>query len=145
LKLMNKLSSKLSLALVLFSLTFNLMAQEGGGDGIDAVLQESFDDMYIVMGTGVGGAILGLSTLSFFDRPGDHLKNVWVGGALGVILGVGIITFKQATKSSDQLRSNFKSDKRNFDSIDERLAFDRESYEKRLSKELPAVGYQFSF
>lgn len=42
--------------------------------------------------SGLGGAVLGISTLSFYDRPQDHLSNVAVGGVLGVVLGSLYVT-----------------------------------------------------
>lgn len=46
---------------------------------------------------GLGGAILGLSTLSFYGRPQDELANIAVGFAVGVIAGTAYVTFKSAT------------------------------------------------
>ena len=46
---------------------------------------------------GLGGAILGLSTLSFYGRPQDHLSNIAVGFAIGVIAGTAVVTVKSAT------------------------------------------------
>ena len=40
----------------------------------------------------LGGAVLGISTLSFYDKPQDHLSNVAIGGALGVVLGSIYVT-----------------------------------------------------
>lgn len=42
--------------------------------------------------SGLGGAILGVSTLSFYDKPQDHLSNAVIGGALGVALGSIYVT-----------------------------------------------------
>lgn len=46
---------------------------------------------------GLAGAILGLSTLSFYGRPQEHLTNIAIGGALGVIAGAIFTTYKAAT------------------------------------------------
>jgi hypothetical protein len=46
---------------------------------------------------GLGGAILGLSTLSFYGRPQDELANIAIGFAVGVIAGTAYVTFKSAT------------------------------------------------
>jgi hypothetical protein len=54
----------------------------------------------IVM-AGLAGAILGLSTLSFYGRPQDRLSNVPVGFAFGVIIGAGYATYKAATEPHD--------------------------------------------
>lgn len=47
---------------------------------------------------GLAGAILGLSTLSFYGRPQDHLSNIAIGFALGVIGGATYTTYKAATQ-----------------------------------------------
>jgi hypothetical protein len=40
-----------------------------------------------IMFAGLGGAVLGLSTLSFYGEPQDHIGNIWTGLAVGVIGG----------------------------------------------------------
>lgn len=47
---------------------------------------------------GLAGAILGLSTLSFYGRPQDKLSNIAIGFAVGVIVGTGYTTYKAATR-----------------------------------------------
>lgn len=46
---------------------------------------------------GLGGAILGLSTLSFYGRPQEQLANIGIGFAVGVIAGTAYVTFRTAT------------------------------------------------
>lgn len=46
--------------------------------------------------TGLAGAVLGLSTLSFYGRPQERLSNIAVGGAVGLIIGAGYSTFQAA-------------------------------------------------
>lgn len=43
---------------------------------------------------GLGGAVLGLSTLSFYSRPQDKLSNIGVGAAVGVVVGTVYTTYK---------------------------------------------------
>lgn len=50
---------------------------------------------------GLAGAIFGLSTLSFYGRPQDHLSNIAIGFALGVIGGASYTTYKAATQPYD--------------------------------------------
>lgn len=50
---------------------------------------------------GLGGAILGLSTLSFYGRPQDKLSNIAIGFAFGVIGGTVLVTYKAATNPSE--------------------------------------------
>ena len=51
---------------------------------------------------GLGGAILGLSTLSFYGRPQDKLNNISIGFAVGVIIGTVYTTYQTATQSQYQ-------------------------------------------
>jgi len=46
---------------------------------------------------GLGGAIMGLSTLSFYGRPQEQLSNIAIGFAVGVIVGTVYVTFRSAT------------------------------------------------
>ncbi|MCB9027296.1 MAG: hypothetical protein H6625_13325 [Bdellovibrionaceae bacterium] len=48
--------------------------------------------------SGLAGAVLGLSTLSFHGRPQDKLSNIAVGFAIGIIAGTIYTTYKQATQ-----------------------------------------------
>jgi hypothetical protein len=50
---------------------------------------------------GLGGAVLGLSTLSFYGRPQDKLSNIAIGFAVGVISGTVLVTYKAATNPSE--------------------------------------------
>lgn len=59
---------------------------------------------------GLAGAVLGLSTLSFYGRPQDKLSNIAVGFAIGVISGTVYTTYQAATAPYDNyqvLRTNF--------------------------------------
>jgi len=51
----------------------------------------------VIIFAGLGGAILGLSTLSFYGRPQEKLANIAVGFALGVITGTIYVTYRAAT------------------------------------------------
>lgn len=50
---------------------------------------------------GLAGAILGLSTLSFFGRPQEKLSYIPIGFAIGVIGGAMFTTYKAATEPKD--------------------------------------------
>lgn len=52
----------------------------------------------IIVFSGLAGAILGLSTLSFYGRPQDKLVNIPIGAAVGIIIGTSYTTFKAATE-----------------------------------------------
>lgn len=46
---------------------------------------------------GLAGAILGLSTLSFYGRPQEKMLNIAYGAAVGIIIGASYTTYKAAT------------------------------------------------
>lgn len=73
----------------------------------EELINNSMKDLTLVVGSGIAGAVIGLSTLAFVDEPSDHLKNIVVGGAVGVIVGVGIVAFTQATKTNDIYQNAF--------------------------------------
>lgn len=41
----------------------------------------------------LGGAVLGTSTLPFYEEPGDHTKNIFYGAAFGAMVGVMISAY----------------------------------------------------
>lgn len=43
----------------------------------------------VVMFAGLAGAVIGLSTLSFYGEPQEHIGNIWTGLAIGVLAGSG--------------------------------------------------------
>lgn len=52
----------------------------------------------IIVFAGLSGAILGLSTLSFYGRPQEKLSNIAIGFAVGIIAGTSYTTYKAATQ-----------------------------------------------
>jgi hypothetical protein len=66
-----------------------------------------------ILFAGLGGAVLGLSTLSFYGRPQDKLANIAIGFAGGVIIGTTFVTYKAATNPSEfygQTKSQFEDE-----------------------------------
>lgn len=53
---------------------------------------------------GLAGAVLGLSTLSFYGRPQDHLTNIPIGFGVGVIVGTIYMTYQAATNPNEFYR-----------------------------------------
>lgn len=49
----------------------------------------------------VGGAVMGASTLPFYDEPGDHAKNIFYGAALGAVVGVLISAYAGVKEGPD--------------------------------------------
>ncbi len=60
--------------------------------------------------TGLGGAVLGLSTLSFYGRPQDKLSNIAIGGAFGIIAGTIYVTYNAATNPQEFYGQNSSSE-----------------------------------
>ena len=92
----------LSLILTLSFLTPSLSWAQAAQEEEDIVANTQ-NDIMLIAGAGVGGAILGLSTLSFYDKPSKNLANVWTGAALGIIAGVIIVAIGHANKSQETL------------------------------------------
>lgn len=119
--------------LICVFLTLNLLltsafAQDGGDDFV----KNTQNDLMLVGGAGVAGAILGLSTLSFVDKPSKHIANVWTGAAIGVIVGVIYVAYNSAQRGQEDLESSidFKTS--------ERVAW-HQSHEKNLT--FPGVHF----
>lgn len=95
---------KLSL-LTIMAITFitasstNSYAQAGGQ--MDGLVEDTKGDLLVVIGGGLAGAVLGLSTLSFVEEPKKHTRNIVVGASIGIIAGVIVVALEQATKSQE--------------------------------------------
>jgi hypothetical protein len=121
----------------------------GGASGTPSegdLIKDSLEDLTVIMTAGLGGAIIGLSTLSFAEEPKKHFKNVIVGGAVGVIVGVGIVVYRQASKSRDVYEKNDEAaiPSPQFDTP-ERLAWHQENFNLNSQLALPTVTYSFTF
>lgn len=57
--------------------------------------------MATIVFSGLAGAILGLSTLSFYGRPQDRLSNIAVGFALGIMAGAVRVTYGATTNPEE--------------------------------------------
>ena len=128
-------------AVILISPIQQVNAQEN--DSESGLLDDSLADLSLVLGAGVAGAVIGLSTLSFVDKPNDHLKNISIGGAIGIVLGVGIAIANQASKSQSVITESTPPDSNSFESLT-RLDFSNQRVAKNYLI-MPTVGYNFSF
>ena len=140
---MTKLFSKISL-LVALTLVCNLSFAQ---DGSDQFIEDSKNDLLLVVGAGLGGAILGLSTLSFVEEPKDHTNNITIGASIGIIAGVIIVAMSQADKSRDSFVTNFdsKHDSGEF-STTRRFSWHNRNIVNNSSKtEIPAFAMSFSY
>ena len=111
------------------------------------VLSASVRDFAIVGGTTGLGALIGASTLSFVDEPEDHLRRIIVGGSIGLILGVGIVAYFQATKGRDAYESYSSSHVGPDFGPREKLAWHRRHHRQLMAGQgsLSLLHHQFSF
>ncbi len=120
-----------------------LWAQSQTDKGAERLIQESANDLLVVAGSGAGGAILGLSTLPFYAEPADHFKNVIVGGAIGVIVGVAVVAYMQASQTKDMYYDTAKHNLKLLPVEGEKYAFRMKGFEKQ--PEIPYFMLNFSF
>ena len=100
-------------------------AQDGG---MDELVKTTQMDLLTIAGAGAGGAILGLSTLSFVDKPSKHIPNIWTGAAIGIIAGVIFVGYNSAQRGSEGLQSS-----REFNSF-QRLVWHQQNNADKLIK-----------
>jgi len=134
-----------SFVLIIFMLTLSTVVSPRVMAQDSTFVDESIGDISTVMAMGAGGAILGLSTLSFVEEPKDHLKNIVVGGSLGIIVGVAIVAWRQATKSKSLYDTNALFNSTNFDTTDRLVWHSSKRVELAPKPMMPHVQYQFSF
>ncbi len=96
----------LSFALIFSLLTLNMAFAQAEDD----IISSTQNDIMLVGIAGASGAILGLSTLSFYDKPSTHISNVWTGAAIGVIAGVIWVAYNSASKNQEHLISQVPSE-----------------------------------
>lgn len=92
--------------LIVFALTFTFAFSAFAQDQTTATTDEATSktrgvggprkQLATILFAGLGGSILGLSTLSFYGRPQDKLANIAIGFAVGVIAGTVYVTYKAA-------------------------------------------------
>lgn len=109
----------LSIFICLFH-TQNASSQDD--QGLDGLVDETKQDIMLVLGAGLAGAVLGLSTLSFVEEPKEHTRNILVGASIGVIVGVAFVAFNQANKSRNLIYSS--------DGYDDSASLDFKTFER---------------
>ena len=63
-----------------------------------------------VMFAGLGGAVLGLSTLSFYGDPQEHIGNIWLGLGVGIFAGAGYVFVQNTQSEAYAFHNQFKTD-----------------------------------
>lgn len=120
----------------------------GDGDPMSS-LSGTRKQIATIVFAGLAGAVMGLSTLSFYGRPQDKLSNIAVGFAVGVIIGTGYTTYKAATKPREMYDSKLENLILPFEKgvlFSEQNSPQWEQSGRTVAKGLPAVlGYTWSF
>ncbi len=125
----------LSFIIIFQFLTLNMaFAQQA-----DDIIKNTQNDILLVAAAGGAGAVLGLSTLSFYDKASQHISNVWTGAAIGIIAGVIFVAYSSAQKGSEELQTSAPS--QGF-STSERVAWHSEKAEV-LTMSSVQFGTQF--
>lgn len=80
-----------TIGFILLAVSLSLPAQAQMSVSDSGTYQNWRRNTAIVLFSGVGGGILGLSTLSFYGRPQEHTSNITTGALLGVLGGLTYI------------------------------------------------------
>jgi hypothetical protein len=125
----------LAVSLVATALPSEVFAQKpaAGASAVQEKPNGPKKQLATIVFAGIAGAILGLSTLSFYGRPQEKLSNIAVGFAIGVIGGAVYTTYKAASQprnfmNGSQLEEDLMKNQRNF-----------QAYQP------PKVGWKYSF
>jgi hypothetical protein len=87
--------NKILLLVIVFTISISCFAQ--GDIEVGKTSSGPRKQLATIVFSGLAGAVLGLSTLSFYGRPQDKLSNIAVGFAIGIISGTIYTTYKTAT------------------------------------------------
>ena len=140
--MLKKSTSKSFFIICLMIFSNQLMAQN---NNLDSFVDDTKNDFLIVVGGGLAGAVLGLSTLSFVEEPKEHTRNILVGASIGIIAGVAVVAFSQANKTQNMMYgagTYMKKDSRAFDSAS-RASWHFESQQE--SRILSPFSYHYSY
>ena len=128
----------------------NVFAQSGGE--LDELVSGTKNDLLVVVGGGLAGAVLGLSTLSFVEEPKKHTRNIIVGASIGIIIGVAYVAMSQATRSQEMIygdggeQASLTEDRKGFSTYSRFDWHDEEVANNTVAiNQISQIGYQFNF
>jgi NhaP-type Na+/H+ or K+/H+ antiporter len=91
-----RITSLLLVLLMGITWTSDLRAQGVNQEEQKHKPMETKTAIQIIVLSGLGGAVLGLSTLSFYTNPQDELRNIAIGAACAVVIATLYVTFQTA-------------------------------------------------
>ena len=101
---------KVALSFFIFSTSYAQSTPPAGQSEEKSKSSGPRKQLATIIFAGLGGAVLGLSTLSFYGRPQDNLSNIAVGFAVGVITGTVIVTYRAATNPAEFYGAEYRPD-----------------------------------
>lgn len=143
---MMKISFKFIIA---FVLCFQLAAIEGFAQQGDVPPPSGTrKQIATIVYSGLAGAVLGLSTLSFYGRPQDRLSNIAVGMALGIIVGAVFQTYGATTDPDKfygrELSASFDLKKNLYSDFEMQSRFQRKlNQQGTIRLDVPLLNYSF--
>jgi uncharacterized membrane protein YfcA len=118
----------LSITLAATSLPTVAFAQAASGSSTTKKDSGTRHQLTMIVFAGISGAILGLSTLSFYGRPQDKLNNIWGGFAVGIIIGAIYSAYSVASQPRQFSKGADNDDNYDYD----RWAHDHVSYNSQM-------------
>jgi hypothetical protein len=80
-----------ALGLILAILTLPARGFAQGTNAMETI--EPRNAVSVILMSGLVGGILGLSTLSFYERPQDNIRNITIGAGVGMISAALFMTY----------------------------------------------------
>lgn len=127
---------------LIFLIVFQLVTVDAFSQSAVPKPSSTRKQMATIVFSGLAGAVLGLSTLSFYGRPQDRLSNIAIGFALGIITGSVLVTYG-ATTNPDEFYGRELSSGYNLIPEYESFSNLQKWNQQEASIQLPV--YQFSF
>lgn len=96
-----------------------------------------------VIFSSIGGAVLGLSTLSFYGRPQEHTDNITLGAALGLIGGLVYVLNTPTTQRIEMDEIIYRPFSEPLDSTQEVRMYKLAKLQTSAQIFVPMFGLQF--
>lgn len=90
----------LSLVMVVLVSEVTWAQAAGRSQATPAAAQKWRRNTAVILFSGIGGGLLGLSTLSFYGDPKEHTGNINLGALLGVLGGVGYVIYENSPRKA---------------------------------------------
>lgn len=127
---------------LIFLIVFQLVTVDAFSQAAVPKPSSTRKQMATIVFSGLAGAVLGLSTLSFYGRPQDRLSNIAIGFALGIITGSVLVTYGATTNPDEFYGRELSS---NYNLIPEYESFSnlQKWNQQEASIQLPVYQYDF--